>query len=480
MDVVAVSVSMPQTVEMNGAAVVTSIIHEPITDPDAFIELSSNGIVGNETEVHDGPVYAFFAEHYDHWSRTLGIDRSEWGWCHWGENITFRCPSTPPVTEWDLHLGDVWQVGATCLQVCGGRIPCFKLAWRCGQDDQWLRPLSESGFVGAYFRVQKPGRVYPGDKPTLISKAGETIDMATVCRIGFGIQLETRDTLDLLAKHPTLLGLNRWIFNGKLSALRDKELEGHKTWKGWRTVRISRFETACVDGSVASFYLEPVEGQPLAYYLPGQFVSVRMPTGDVRCWSLSDWPRDVSAITEFRVSIKRQAGASRWMHDCAVLVTELEIMAPAGAFTLDRSQTVLPRQVYFSATVGITPILAMLKVHSTHPVMDMTPGVWIHVTTDARSIPFQGEWVEIQRRHPYLQRQVFCTRPGPDDVLGKDYDVAGRPTLDTLMPLIGVVFKANPFKVKVIQVDASMSSVYICGSTSFETSIRDVLATPLY
>ena len=47
----------------------------------------SNGVLEINTDLglDDGPVYIFLAENYDYWCNELGVDRTEWDWCHWGE-----------------------------------------------------------------------------------------------------------------------------------------------------------------------------------------------------------------------------------------------------------------------------------------------------------------------------------------------------------------------------------------------------------
>lgn len=85
MEVVAVSRSRPEYHQIGGMKLYTSIVHQPLTSPDDFIEISDLGVAGNQPAVHDGPVYVFFAENYDYWCDKLQVERSAWDWCHWGE-----------------------------------------------------------------------------------------------------------------------------------------------------------------------------------------------------------------------------------------------------------------------------------------------------------------------------------------------------------------------------------------------------------
>ncbi len=88
MEVVAVSCGKPQFIDVGGIKLYTSIVHDPLTLSSDYIEINESGVLNNKPAVHDGPVYVCFAEHYDYWCNELGVDRSSWEWCRWGENLT--------------------------------------------------------------------------------------------------------------------------------------------------------------------------------------------------------------------------------------------------------------------------------------------------------------------------------------------------------------------------------------------------------
>lgn len=463
--------SLPVERDVGGLKIKTSIIHTPLTRPEEYIELNENGVLNNATAAHDGPVYICLAENYDYWCSELNIPRDSWDWCHWGENITFRCTSTK-LLESDFHLGDKWQVGEALLEVCGSRIPCMKLSWRCGQKDSWLKPLAESGRVGVYLRVVKGGHIHPGDQATKLSSSGDTMDVATITRLAFDTSLNTRDTLNLLANHPILLRLNQFFMKRKVTTIDDKLRIGKNAWKSWRKFRPSRIldESA----QVKSFYLEPIDGGPLAYYQPGQFLTVRLPNGLQRNWTISDWTgRDEPSY--YRISVKSATTASLWMHEKCTTDTTLLVRTPAGRFVQDWTQMVSPRQIYISAGIGITPILAMMKAHASHPSLTQTPGVWIHITRDGRHSIFQQEFAKIENNP--IKRALFFTKPLPSDVLGNDFDYEGRPDCDTLASLIGKDFKMNPLGGSEMQLPARFSMVFVCGPTTFEAQMKEHLAS---
>ena len=82
------------------------------------------------------------------------------------------------------------------------------------------------------------------------------------------------------------------------------------SWAGFREFWVQRREVEDGNRSICSFYLVPIDGQPLPSFRPGQFLTFRLPIEDpathqpktvVRCYSLSDRPQP----DYYRISIKR-------------------------------------------------------------------------------------------------------------------------------------------------------------------------------
>ncbi|KAI0413013.1 pyruvate kinase-like protein [Xylaria grammica] len=469
MEVVAISRSRPQFVDVNGIKLYTAIVRDGLTASSDYLEINESGILGNKPAVHDGPVYACFAEHYDYWCQELGVDRSSWGWCRWGENLTLRFKDQEKLED-EIHVGDIWRIGKTVrLQVCGARVPCMKLSWRLGQKDSWLPALASSGRVGVYLQVLTGGRVYPGDQAYYESFSGDPLNVASVTRLAFDNSLKTRDTINLLVNHKMLMRMNKLMLQRKATTMDDKQREGQNAWKGFRDMRVSRI----VDegGGVKSFYLGAADGRPLATYSPGQFLTVRLPDGTTRNWTISDWEGDEPSY--YRVSIKKAGVASTWMHEVCRLDTVLSVRSPAGRFFLDRNSIL--RQVYLSAGIGITPILAMLKAHDIHSNLQVIPAVWIHVVRDGENFPFRNEIPHLKNR-PFT-RVVFFTQPRPSDVQGVDYDRRGRPDMETIREIVGAPYTWEPIGSGEMESEGSFSMASLCGAPEFEASMKGYLKT---
>ena len=121
---------------------------------------------------------------------------------------------------------------------------------------------------------------------------------------------------------------------------------------------------------ITSFYLKPDDSGSLPDFLPGQYITVRMPTPDgsttMRNYSLSDEP----GKDYFRISVKKEIGAdadtpkgyvSNKLHNETNVGDSLEIGPPCGEFFLNTQDRHERPLVLLAAGIGITPILSILK-----------------------------------------------------------------------------------------------------------------------
>jgi len=295
-----------------------------------------------------------------------------------------------------VHIGDLWQIGGgdntVLLEVYGGRVPCSRLAWRCGQKESWLKQVAASG---------------------------------------------------LLLQESKLREMNRTYLLRKLNLLRDSELKGRDGWKGWRPFRVSSSRDERGDAKL--FYIKPVDGQDLAAFIPGQFLTVRLPTGITRCWSISDWTGD-EIPSYYRLTIKKRTTASKWLLQASITDLILEARCPSGSFNMDRDSLFAPRQIYISAGIGITPICTMIKGHIHHDGLMRAPAIWIHVTRNSSTFVLCDD---LPTPLDFVRKIVFFTSPlSGKDVLGQDFDMQGRPSLSFLLEIClspSDVYTLSPF-----------------------------------
>lgn len=140
------------------------------------------------------------------------------------------------------------------------------------------------------------------------------------------------------------------------------ERDRKRPWHGWRKFQVERIEQANASGSARSIYLIAHDRKPIPGFAPGQFLTFRtrvpgQSKRPVRCYSLSDCPRDEF----FRITVKRVPNGlvSGWIHDELKAGDILDVRAPSGKFVLDLEDAA--PVVLIGGGVGITPMLCMLE-----------------------------------------------------------------------------------------------------------------------
>jgi len=218
-------------------------------------------------------------------------------------------------------------------------------------------------------------------------------------------------------------------------------------WAGWREFRVAQraFEDAAQ--SQCSFYLQPVDGEPLPAFRPGQFLTFALdvtprpsdgasPSRAItRCYSLSDRPE----AAHYRVTIKRvpaPAGhpelapglSSSHFHDHVRVGDILRVKAPAGHFFIDPDPAV--PVVLIGGGIGITPMMSMLRW-----CMARQPQRVVHLyygLRNSREHAFRQQLEEYAASHPALHLNIVYSRPGESDLMGRDYQHEGHVDVELL------------------------------------------------
>lgn len=116
-----------------------------------------------------------------------------------------------------------------------------------------------------------------------------------------------------------------------------------------------------IDGEteeIKSFKLVRADGKPLKPFEPGAHISVQIPDGLTRQYSLCNGPNDKDA---YHIAVKREPesrGGSRAMHERVAVGETLMVAGPRNHFPLERSAK---HHQLLAAGIGITPLLAMAK-----------------------------------------------------------------------------------------------------------------------
>ena len=218
-------------------------------------------------------------------------------------------------------------------------------------------------------------------------------------------------------------------------------------WGGWREFRVARREFEDAALSQCSFYLQPLDGQPLPAFRPGQFLTFSLdvtadatddanaPRAITRCYSLSDRPEP----THYRVTIKRVAApadhpefrpglSSSHFHDRVQIGDILRVKAPSGHFFIDPDPSV--PVVLIGGGIGITPMMSMLRwcmANQPQRAVQLYYGL-----RNGDEHAFKRQLEEMAGSHPALRLHVVYSRPAAADVQGRDYQHRGHVDVELL------------------------------------------------
>lgn len=149
---------------------------------------------------HGGPekaVHHYPFEHYPAWKEAIGSSSILGRPGAFGENL-----STIGLTESNVSIGDVFELGSAVVEVSQGRQPCWKLNERFDRSAM-AKLVQGSGRTGWYYRVLQPGLVSPDDRLTRIDRLSPEWTLARVWRV-FYVDTLNRPELERLAELPRL------------------------------------------------------------------------------------------------------------------------------------------------------------------------------------------------------------------------------------------------------------------------------------
>lgn len=223
------------------------------------------------------------------------------------------------------------------------------------------------------------------------------------------------------------------LFISTEKAIYEQHQQTQGSWLGWRKFKIAKKVNESEE--ITSFYLAPVDGGALPKYEAGQYISVRVFVEALGLKQPRQYTLSTSPQTDYlRISVKREDEkgdlASGWvsntLHGLAE-GSEIEVSAPTGNFYLIDSSK---RNVFISAGVGLTPMIAMLNQLVT---LDMPqPTSFIHACRSSQVHAMKQHIQEQKTKFPRLSTFTAYEFPHSGDVIGEDYDVAGRLDLATV------------------------------------------------
>ena len=255
-----------------------------------------------------------------------------------------------------------------------------------------------------------------------------------------------------------------------------------KAWLGVRTFLVSAVVDEAAD--CRSYYLVPEDGRPLPRFEPGQYLTFHLPTADrmrplVRCYSLSDRPRDdyyrvtvkrvvrseeknqsssiqhLASSNQYQSDVHETLSGSNYFHRDVQVGSSLAVEAPQGAFFLDPTDE-LP-VVLIAGGIGVTPILSMAAA-----LVHRRDRRAIYAFTGFRNSgehPFKTRFEELAAATSNLTLDVTYSQPRESDRPEADYSHWGHVNVDRLRQ----VLPSNNFR------------YYLCGPPGMMESLVPAL-----
>ena len=446
-----VNVGMPKNVQWRGKTVFTGVFKDPVTGPRHVGKLNVEGDGQGDLAGHGGEqraVFVYQIDSYRYWERELG--RNDFVHGQFGENFTVE-----GLGDDEVCIGDRYQIGNAVFEVTQPRVTCYRVGLR--MDDPRIPALLVSHHrPGFYFRVLEEGDVQAGDEIIKLASGPEQMRVAEVDALLY-LPGHTRQQLLRALRIPALSPGWQASFRALLEEEPGSGNAGlvaaspPPAWPGFRSLTVTAITVE--SDSVISIRLEDPGGAALPAARPGQYLTLRVQPDKERRSVLRNYslcgPPDAGY---YRVAVKRErdGAASGYLHTRLTVGDQLDIAAPRGTFILDRTDAPV---LLISAGIGATPVLAMLHAlaeeHSDREIWSL------HSARNGREHSFAAEARTLLASLPNATTRVYYSRPGRNDVEGRDFDIAGRLT-GSLLAQLDLPHDAQ---------------AYLCGPTPFMDEI---------
>jgi ferredoxin-NADP reductase/MOSC domain-containing protein YiiM/ferredoxin len=460
--VVSVNVGIPQDIPWNGKTVRTAIWKRPVPGRvrARHLNLAGDGqadLVGHGGEHRAVMVYQL--ESYDYWKPHLGKSDLEHGF--FGENLTVT-----GLADTEVCIGDRFRIGTALFEVSQPRVTCFKVGIRTGLPAMPALMVAHHR-PGFYFRVLEEGEIGAGDEIVKVAEGAERMSVADVDALLYG-SAHPAESLQRVLRIAALSGGWQGSFKALLSAQLAGQTSGNAglsaaataplLWSGSRRLRVIDARRESED--VRSFVLAAEDGSRLPAPLAGQYIAIKVRPNSqlspvIRTYSLCGSP----TAGTYRIAVKREANGvvSGYLHSRTQIGDILEVSAPRGAFTLAPGAESV---VFLGAGIGVTPLLAMLHASVEARASASREVWWILGARDGAHCAFAAEMRALLESLHGAHSRLLFSRPGADDVRGRDYDEQGHIDIPRLERL-GV---------------RTTSDFYLCGPAEFLRELTAGLA----
>lgn len=223
-----------------------------------------------------------------------------------------------------------------------------------------------------------------------------------------------------------------------------------KGWDNWRQFKV--VDKVQESDEITSFYFEPIDKQPVLNHQAGQYISLRVNVPELGFKQPRQYTLSHHGLKDrYRISVKREdakgdlaAGyVSQTLHQHIEVGDMVELSAPNGLFHL---QSFERKNVFISAGVGITPMIAMLGRLSQEPVTEEIS--FIHACRNDQVLAFNQEIHAFKESLPQLQTYLACEENNAANI---QVDKLGR-------------LEISELDIKLLPKDADY---YLCGPDPF-------------
>ena len=175
MKVVSVNIGERKKVQWRKKIIETGIYKYPVDKP-IFLDIEDvqkDNVV--DRKHHGGilqAVYAYGEQHYEGWKALY--PHLDWNFGMFGENLTII-----NLSEEEIHVGSIYNLGETKIEVTKPRQPCYKLGIRFN-DPKIIKDFWNSTKSGIYFKILETGTVSKNDELILVENKPENPTIAEV------------------------------------------------------------------------------------------------------------------------------------------------------------------------------------------------------------------------------------------------------------------------------------------------------------
>ncbi|MBM7645149.1 nitric oxide dioxygenase [Scopulibacillus daqui] len=260
-----------------------------------------------------------------------------------------------------------------------------------------------------------------GVKPDQYQVVGETLLQAVKDVLGDAADDEVTDAWRAAYKYIAD------VFINIEKELYDKTEHAPGGWLGFREFIVDK--KVPETDAVASFYLKPKDGKPIASFKAGQYLTLKAAIkGEkythMRHYSLSDAPgKDYYRITVKREDAHGEAPAgivSQYLHKKVKEGDILEFAAPAGDFTIVNNDLPI---VLISGGIGLTPVISMLEM-----LVEKLPErsvTFIHATANSSTHVMKERVEQLAANRDNVRSYVCYEKPAEEDIAAGSFDKEG-------------------------------------------------------